>query len=348
MFDQSLNERELSVFEAIVRNYILNGTPTGSRFLSKQKNINVSPATVRNVMGDLEEMGLITHPHTSAGRIPTDKGYRIYVDRLMKLIELPREIKKQIKNFIVQSNPSDMHMLLEATSKALSKATRQLGVVLAPKLHEGVFRHVHIHKIGERRYLMNLAIDSGFIKTMVLEFEADISSEKLELACTIMNNRFNGMELREMCSNNRELYSELQTTDPDVIRLFVPSLRKMIKQRRNEEIFAEGETNILLQPEFFDRKQMSTIIEILEEKKLLVHLFGAMNKEPSDSKKRVAISIGGENEDGKLLSFSVVKTSYHIGNMEGTLGIIGPKRMPYGYLVSAVDYTANVLENLYK
>ncbi|MBD3319568.1 MAG: heat-inducible transcription repressor HrcA, partial [Chitinivibrionales bacterium] len=338
---------EQLIFEAIVRNYILNGNPTGSRFLSKQKQINVSPATIRNVMGDLEDMGLITHPHTSAGRIPTDKGYRMYVDRLMKLIELPREIKNQIKNTICRSNPSDLHMLMETTSKALSKATRQLGVVLAPRLCEGVFRHVHIHKIGEKRYLLNVTIDSGFVKTMVLEFEAEISSERLENACTAMNSRFNGMELREMCSNRSRCYEEIESVDPEVIRLVVPSLRKLINKRKSEEIFAEGQANIMLQPEFFDRKQLSTIIEILEEKKLLIHLLDMLGTRKA-GERGVVVSIGGENDDGKLLSFSVVKTSYQIGNLEGTLGIIGPKRMPYGYLVSAVRYTAHVLEDLYR
>lgn len=347
MINQDLKERELYIFEAIVRNYILNGTPTGSRFLSKQKNINVSAATIRNVMGDLEEMGLITHPHTSAGRIPTDKGYRAYVDRLMKLIDLPIEIRKQIKNSIAQSNPSDLHMLMEATSKALSKATQQLGVVMAPKLQEGIFRHVHFHRVGEQRYLMNLTIDSGFVKTMVIEFEADISSDRLEQACNLMNDQFYGMELQEMCSSETTLFDGIRSTDPDIVRLFIPSVRKMIQKGKSEEIYSDGETNIMLKPEFFDREHVSSIIEILEEKKLLIHLLDKYS-EGSKKSKGVVITIGGENENGKLTSFSVVKTSYHVGNMEGTLGIIGPKRMPYGYLVSAVDYTAQVLGELYK
>ncbi|MBD3419365.1 MAG: heat-inducible transcription repressor HrcA [Chitinivibrionales bacterium] len=339
-----LTKRETTILEAIVRNYIVHGTPAGSRFLSKNTDLGLSSASIRNVMGDLEEQGFLTHPHTSAGRLPTDKGYRYYVDQIMQLINLPANVRTQIKRSLKQCDPTDMHLLLEAASHALSKASRQLGVVLAPRLEQGLFRHVHIFQMASNRYLFNLTIDSGFVKTMVAEIQTEISAERLERACNVMNKLFDGKALNELNRDSCQLYTGVEKYDMGVIRLFIPSLKKMAASPRKEEVYADGETNIMLKPEFADPAQMSSIVEILEEKKLLVHML-----EVNDvSENKVIISIGGENSDGQLQSFSIVKTKYRIGNLNGALGILGPKRMPYGYLVSAVDYTARVLDEMYR
>lgn len=338
-----LSEREVRVLEAIVRNYILSASPTGSRFISKQKSFKLSPASIRNVMGDLEDKGLINQPHTSAGRVPTDKGYRYYVDQLIKSAALPPRVKNQIKNNLSQIEHSDLHLLMEATSKALSKATDQLGIILSPKLCNGSFRHLHIYEIEHKRYLMNLTIDSGFVKTIVVELATEIDQKKIETACQIINERFNGMSLEEIFLADNEAFSDVEAYELGVIRLFVPSIQKMLEENASEEVFTDGKTNILLKPEFFNKKDVSAIIEILEEKNLLMHIFGEERK----GSNRVSVSIGGEIEKGKFSSFSIVKTMYRIGNMQGCLGVIGPKRMPYPFLISAVDYTSKVLGELY-
>jgi heat-inducible transcriptional repressor len=343
MNEELLSDREHHVLEAVVRNYILSASPTGSRFLSKQPDFEHSPATIRNIMGDLEERGFISQPHTSAGRIPTDKGYRYYVDRMMKAMELPQDVKKQIKDYLVKVEPSDLHLLMEATSKALSRATHQLGIILAPKLNRGVFRHVHIYQIEPQRVLLHLTIDSGFVKTMVLELKTGLSAERLERACQVINERFFGLTLDDMLKNEEKIFDNVESYELGLIRLFVPSIKKMIDAEQTDAVYTEGETNIVVQPEFFSKDQVSAIIEILEEKKLLLHLF---EKEQAN-KSGVMISIGGENAEGQLQSFSVVKTKYQVGHMEGSLGIIGPKRMPYPFLVSAVDYTAKLLGEMY-
>jgi len=328
---------------AVIRNYILSASPTGSRFLSKQPDFELSPATIRNIMGDLEERGFISQPHTSAGRVPTDKGYRYYVDRLMNYMELPGEVKEQIKHYLERVEPSDLHLLMEATSKALSRATNQLGIILAPKLSNGVFRHVHLFPIDSQRVLMHLTIDSGFVKTMVLELKTELAADRLERACQVINERFYGLTIEDMLVRENTVFENVEPYELGLIRLFVPSIKRLIESERDEAVFAEGETNIMMQPEFFSRDQVSGIIEILEEKKLLLHLF----ERERAGKSGVVISIGGENKEGQLQSFSVVKTQYHLGHMEGTLGVIGPKRMPYPFLVSAVDYTAKLLGQMY-
>jgi heat-inducible transcriptional repressor len=343
MNEERLSDREHHVLEAVVRNYILSASPTGSRFLSKQPDFDFSPATIRNIMGDLEERGFISQPHTSAGRVPTDKGYRYYVDRMMSSMELPGEVKEQIKTYLTKVEPSDLHLLMEATSKALSRATHQLGIILAPKFSSGVFRHVHIFPIDSQRVLMHLTIDSGFVKTMVLELKTELAPARLERACQVINERFYGLTLVDMLAKEDTAFDNVEPYELGLIRLFVPSIKRLIESERDEAVFAEGETNIMVQPEFFSRDQVSGIIEILEEKKLLLHLF----EREQTSQSGVVISIGGENKEGQLQSFSVVKTQYQLGHMEGTLGVIGPKRMPYPFLVSAVDYTAKLLGQMY-
>jgi heat-inducible transcriptional repressor len=338
-----LSDREHHVLEAVVRNYILSATPTGSRFLSKQAEFDLSPASIRNIMSDLEERGFITQPHTSAGRVPTDKGYRCYVDCLMKLIDLSDDAKKAIKESLIGTEPSDLHMLMEATSKALSRVTHQLGVILAPKLSSGIFRHLYVFPIDRQRVLLHLTIDSGFVKTMVCELTTEIDPERLERACEVINERFFGLTLLEMCEKERDLFPDIESFELGIIRLFVPSIKRIILTEEAESVYAEGETNIMTQPEFFSKDRVGAVIEILEEKKLLIHLFETEQK----NKNGVIISIGGENADGQLKSFSIIKTKYHVGSMEGSLGIIGPKRMPYPFLVSAVDYTAKLLGELY-
>ena len=338
-----LTEREQQVLEAVVQNYILKAEPTSSRYLSRQKNFDLCAASIRNVMSDLEERGYITHPHTSAGRVPTDVGYRYYVDRIMKFIELNDTVKHEIRNAMVTVDQSDLHLLLEAASRALSRSTNQLGVILAPRLSRGLLRQLHIFDVGEKRFVLNIALDFGFVKTMMLEFKTAIPHERLECACRILTSKFSGKTLEEMCTADDETYDDVPDFDLGTVRLLVPSIRKMVQDEANDEVFTEGKTNVLLQPEFFDRNRVGTVIEILEEKNLLMHLFETCGDDNS-----VVVSIGGENSSGQLESFSIIKTKYHVGNMVGSLGVIGPKRMPYPQLISAVKYTASVLGEVSK
>jgi heat-inducible transcriptional repressor len=343
MTDELLTEREHHVLDAVVQNYILSAAPTGSRFLSKQAEFDLSPASIRNIMSDLEDRGFIIQPHTSAGRVPTDKGYRYYVDRLMKLIDLSDEVKNSIKRSVSRAEPSDLRLLMEATSKALSQVTHQLGVILAPKMSKGIFRRLYIFPIDPHRVLLHLTIDSGFVRTMICEVETEISPERLESASQAINERFYGMTLFDMCKNDNAIFSDIEPFELGIIRLFVPSVKKIIETEEMENLYAQGETNIMTQPEFFSKERVGAVIEMLEEKKLLMHLF----ETEQSGKPGVIVMIGGENKDGQLKSFSIVKTNYQVGNLQGSLGVIGPKRMPYPFLVSAVDYTAKLLGELY-
>jgi heat-inducible transcriptional repressor len=344
MDDVRLSVREQQILDAVVQNYITTAEPTGSRFLSKQVAMGLSPATIRNTMGDLEEKGYITQPHTSAGRVPTDKGYRYYVDCVMKRSALPDPMMHEIDALIRDIDPTDLHLLMEATSRALSRATNQLGVILSPHLSRGVFRHIHIFEIEPHRYFLHLTIDSGFVKTMVVEFGAAVDAARLEAACRIINERFGGLRLAQLTEEGEKLFGDVDTVDLGVISLFVPSIKKMLHDENDDgAVFVEGETNIVMKPEFGRKEDLGAVIEILGEKKLLMHLIDVGEGECGN----VVVSIGGENKNGVFESFSVLKTKYRVGNLEGSLGVIGPKRMPYPYLISAVDYTAKLLGEIH-
>lgn len=340
---EELNLRERMVLDAIVRNYILTAAPTSSRFLAKQHGFDWSAATIRNIMGDLEEKGFIEQPHTSAGRIPSDVGYRYYVDTMMEHSSLPQEQRVVIDAIVKSADPTDLHLVMDATARALSVATHQLGVMLAPRLAQGVFRHIHIFEIEPHRYVLHLTVDAGFVRTLTVELVADIQGSRLYDACQVLNQRFYGKPLEAIVSSEKQLLNDVAPLHQGVIRLFIPSIKKLLSPSEEQTVHAEGTTNIVLKPDFIDRDQLGAVIEILGERKMLMHLFNSTNLE-SD---KVLVSIGGENKNGVLESFSILKTRYQVGNLEGTLGIIGPKRMPYPLLVSAVDYTAKLLGELH-
>ncbi|MBD3357363.1 MAG: HrcA family transcriptional regulator, partial [Chitinivibrionales bacterium] len=262
MDHEVLGERETKVLDAIVRNYILTASPTGSRFLAKQEGFECSAATLRNVMGDLEERGYISHPHKSAGRVPTDKGYRYYVDTLMSSLVLPREVRRQIREALRQANPTDLHMLMDVTSRALSRATDQLGVILSPPLRRGVFRHVDICETSPHRYVVNITMESGFVKAMSAELQTEIPRPRLHDACRTINERFYGLALEDMCRLGEEPFADMGSYEMGVLRLFIPSIRRMMEEdASSDRVITEGAVNILMKPEFAN--QVGAIVEIL-------------------------------------------------------------------------------------
>jgi heat-inducible transcriptional repressor len=232
---------------------------------------------------------------------------------------------------------------MDATTRALSVVSHQLGVMLAPRMLNGVFRHIHIFEIEKNRYMLHLTVDAGFVKTMMVEMLCAIDPECLDEVCRVINERFYGLTLQKIVDLGDDFFTDLQSIDLGIIRLFIPSIKKMLAYSNDNMVHADGTANIMLQPEFVDRDKMGAVIEMLGEEKMLMHLF----EENDYNSGKVVISIGGENRNGVFESFSVLKTGYTVGSLQGALGIIGPKRMPYPLLVSAVDYTAKVLGELH-
>jgi len=338
-----LTAREREVLRSIIHSYILNANPVGSRSISRQYNLGLSPATIRNTMADLEELGLLEQPHTSAGRQPTNLGYRVYVDDLMEERRLTAQERKIIEGSVYQYQ-SDIRTILEHTSALLSRMSNLLGVVLSPVFENGILHKLDLTKIAENKLLVILTIKSGIVKTITLEINFKLDNEELESAARILNQRLGGLSLREIRENITDRVSELPAdSQRDLITLFVDNAQQLFDFQEDRQFHLVGLKTLLAQPEFSQSDKLRTIIELMENKKVLVHLVGA-----SPPEEGVKITIGRENPIDQSLDISVVTSAFYIGDNIGRMGIIGPMRMDYSKLLSVVNYTAKAIEKYFK
>jgi heat-inducible transcriptional repressor len=345
MEKEELNQREKAILRSVVQQFILTATPVGSRYITKNYNIGFSPATVRNIMADLEDSGYINHPHTSAGRVPTDKGYRYYVDSLMDIEKLNSKEKNLIdRSLNILLDETDE--LVKVTSKLLSSITRQIACVTYPNLESGTLEKIQIISLTSTRILVVISIKSGLVKTITMELDSEIKESHIESVQTLLNERLSGLSFAEIRSTFKERFLDVDDNQKPIIRLFVDSVEKLFKEDINSDrIVVTGAKNIIQQPEFDNPQNFQSIIELIEDKDVIIHI---MEKSSEAKSEEVYISIGSENLEKKLNEYSFVSKEYNLGQIKGTLGIIGPKRMEYSKIVAIVDYLATVLSEQLK
>ena len=322
MLYEDLNDREKTILRSIVQQFILTASPVGSRNITKRFDVGVSPATVRNIMSDLEDSGFINHPHTSAGRIPTDKGYRYYVDALMEI----QKLKNSDKGFIdknLDQNILETDEILKIASKLLSTITKQIACVTYPTLDNGILEKIQLVILSSTRLLVVVSIKSGLVKTMTLEFESEVESEKLHKVESLLNERLNGLTFQEIRKTFKDRLSDIGDAEKPIIRLFIDSVDRIFKDHKKEDkLVITGATNIIQQPEFDDPGKFQSVIELIEDKDIIIHI---MDKRRTENKNNVLISIGSENEEEKFNEYSLITKEYTFGETSGTVGIIGPK-----------------------
>lgn len=345
MMNQELNEREKNILRYIIQQFILTATPVGSRNITKKYDLNISPATVRNIMSDLEESGYIDHPHTSAGRIPTDKGYRFYVDSLMNIQRL-KNAEKGLINKNLEAGINETDELFRITSSLLSSITKQLACISYPKIDTGIFEKIQLVTISSTKILVVISIKAGLVKTITLELDSEIKNSQIESVQSLLNERLNGLTLKEIRTTFRERFQDVGEEQKAIIRIFVDSVDKIFKGFKNSEsFFITGAKNVLHQPEFEDPEKFQSVIEIIEDKDIIVHI---LEKSSETESNNVFISIGSENENLKLSDYSFISKEYRLGDVSGTLGIIGLKRMEYSKVIAIVDYMAKMLTDFLK
>ena len=345
MEPEELNQREKAILRSIVQQFILTATPVGSRNITKNYDIGFSPATVRNVMSDLEDSGFINHPHTSAGRVPTDKGYRYYVDSLMDIEKLNTKEKGLIENGL-RSIIDEADELVKVTSRLLSSITRQIACVTYPNLESGILEKIQIINLTSTRILAVISIKSGLVKTITMELDTELKESQLESVQSLLNEKLSGLSLEEIRNTFKERFSDANEDQKPIIRLFVDSIDKLFKDDfRSERMIVTGAKNIIQQPEFENPENFQSIIELIEDKDVIIHI---MEKSSELKKEEVYISIGSENIEKKLKEYSFVSKEYKFGETSGTLGIIGPKRMEYSRIIAIVDYLAKILSEQIK
>ncbi len=339
---EELNERERGILRHVVHNYIQSAIPVGSRYISKHFESQLSPATIRNVMADLEEEGYLSHPHTSAGRIPTDLGYRYYVDYLMDVQRLSEDEKLDIHRQLDKT--SDPTELLRETSRLLSRISKQLSVVSSPHLSGGVFEKLELIPISSARLLVVMSIRSGLVRTIMLEVSHDLKRETLDRLGSLLNTRLSGLTLQQIRDTFVQRVSDMKDEQTGLVRLFIESVDQLFTDLKDEKFHIAGTQNIIDQPEFVDPKNFRSVIELIESEDFIVHLL----EKHEGADKEFVITIGNENSESRAQDYSVVTAIYDIDGITGRVGIIGPKRMNYSKVVPLVNHVARSIAQMLK
>jgi len=317
--------------------YILNASPVGSRALSKylEHELKLSPASIRNVMSDLEEMDLISHPHTSAGRIPTDKGYRFYVDTLMKEETLSQSVRDTVKKNLTTAENETM---LKDASKLLGILSNCLAIVEIPHLIDLIVRKIEFVRISSTRLLAVIALDSEIVRTVTIETEFDIETKELEKVTSMINNKISGRTLKFIEENFSAIISDTIYAKTPLVRLFVNSIDRLFDSNYYQDrLHIAGTQNLLDYPEFEDLNRVRSVIELVENEDIIVHVLDKFEGEAG----AYNVLIGQEMGSRLLEDYSLISTRYSIGSAKGSIGLIGPKRMNYSHLTSLVQYVGS-------
>ncbi|MDP2980921.1 MAG: heat-inducible transcriptional repressor HrcA [Candidatus Omnitrophota bacterium] len=333
-----MESRRKSILGAVVESYVDTATPVGSRAISQRFRYTISPATIRNVMADLEEMGLIMHPHTSAGRVPTDKGYRFYVDSLLEPKHLTKEEESTI-NKLIHHSGNDVEYIMQNASKAISIITNVAGMVLTPRLKRSIFKHIELFNIDDSRILAVIITTSGFVKNSIMDFEEHITKQELIRITEFLNSELEGISLGEIKSYlTRKLLEERDSFYTFLKRaadiLSVPGLF-----RADDHLHFEGAACIMSHPEFTDVRKARLFLRACEDKKDLLNL---LNEDME--REGIKIHIGKENTDSEMQDCSIITCNYKInGATVGAMAAIGPTRMEYGKVMSVLKYISHEL-----
>ncbi|MEE9555301.1 MAG: heat-inducible transcriptional repressor HrcA [candidate division Zixibacteria bacterium] len=342
-----LSDRERQILRILTDHYINTAEPVASRAIAKNYDLNLSAASIRNTIKDLEDLGLVRQPHTSAGRIPTIEGYRLYVDYLLHPEELSDLEKEQIKNRISKEY-SGIDQLLEQTSRVLGSVSHQLGVAISPKFDSGIITRLELIPVAERRVLVVVAMRSGLARTILLEVETDLGDYSLLETASVLNERLCGLTVGEIRRTLKKRLSETAKGDPRLIRMFIDSSEELLENSPQSEVHIGDTRHILNQPEFKDSSKIRDFIDLVEERKTMIELVSR-----AGIVEGICVTIGvegggsgGDKDLAESKDFSLMSSTYSAGKFKGILGIIGPTRMPYSKLVSVVDYTAKRLSEI--
>lgn len=338
---EPISERSQQILEAIIEEHIATAQPIGSKALTRFQGISLSPASVRNVMAELEERGYLRSPHTSAGRVPTEKAYRYYIDSLLRVSGLDcarqNEIEQQYHRRGLQ-----MAELLREASRTLSAVAHYTGLVMVPRLQSTLFRRIEFVKLSARQVLAVFITQSGMIQNRLIETDEEFSPAELEQITNYLNHTMAGLSIREA---KARILSDMVQDKALYDRLLQRAFRlseEALGEIADGEVFIEGASHLLDQPEFSDLEWMKRIFRAFEQKTLLLSLL-----DRGLQAKGVQVIIGSETEYPELAGCSLITASYsgRRGTL-GALGVIGPSRMPYATLIPIVDYTASLISRM--
>ena len=340
---EQLDERQMKILQAIIRNYLETGEPVGSRTISKYTDLKLSSATIRNEMSDLEEMGYIVQPHTSAGRIPTDRGYRLYVDSMME--ENARQVE-ELKEMLVEKDEKMDH-LLKQVAKVLAVNTNYATMVTAPRVTGNKVKFIQLSRVSEEQILVVVVAEGNIIKNTMISVSEPIDDEMMLKLNILLNTSLNGLAIDEI---NLALISKMKTQAGEYgafIGEVIDAVAETIKEDDDLEVYTSGANNIFKYPELANEQNASGLITAFEEKQILAQL-ADYNADDNETKNGIRVYIGEESPIQGMKDCSIVTASYEFGDgMKGTIGIIGPKRMDYEKVVGTLQTIKSQLDTLY-
>ena len=338
-----LSERKVKILQAIIRNYLETGEPVGSRTISKYTDLNLSSATIRNEMSDLEEMGYILQPHTSAGRIPSDKGYRLYVDTMME--QKDREIE-EMKEVMVQKEDK-MDQLLKQVAKLLAVNTNYASMITTPTIHTNKLKFIQLSRVDVNQLLAVVVVEGNVIKNNIIHTAEELDDETLLKLNILLNTHLNGLALEEINLGMISSLKQQAGIHSEIVADVIDAIAESIHAEEDLEVYTSGANNIFKYPELADQQKASSIINTFEEKQLLTAL--VQENLSDDNNTGIQVYIGEETPIQSMKDCSVVTATYELGEgMRGTIGIIGPKRMDYDKVIGTLKTITHQLDDLYK
>jgi heat-inducible transcriptional repressor len=343
---EALTEREQLVLQAVVDAYIDSAQPAGSRRIVRQFELGVSPATVRNTMADLESKGFLTHPHTSAGRMPTDLAYRYYVDELMGRRNLSAGQRARLeKELVGASPPNELEALVQRAASVLGLLTGELGLSVGPLLAEAILRRLDLVPVHSEKALLVLTLESGVVRTVYVDLPTALPAETLSTVAGVLNERLAGESLREIHGTLTERLRDIQLSDAsasDFVNIFVQSGPEIFEWAVSGQDVHLGSVSVLAdQPEFNSGERLRALMELTERRELLASVLDGRGTTDGTQ-----ITIGAEHGAAELTGLTIVTAPYSVGKLEGVVGVIGPTRMRYEKIVALVDTTSSLVSKL--
>jgi heat-inducible transcriptional repressor len=337
-----LDERKKKILQAVIRNYLETGEPVGSRTISKYTDLNLSSATIRNEMSDLEEMGYIFQPHTSAGRIPSDKGYRFYVDAMME--EKEREVV-DMKGMLVERQ-NKIETLLKQVARVLAQNTQYATMISAPRTKRSKLKFIQLSRVDARQLLAVIVVEGNVIKNNILSVEEQLDDETLLKLNILLNTHLNGLAIDEINLAMIAVMKQQAGIHSHIVGEVIDAVAEAIRAEEDLEIYTSGTNNIFRYPELADQQMASELINTFEEKQLLGELLQEAHGDTGET--GIQVYIGSETPVKSMRDCSVVTATYELGGgMKGTIGIVGPKRMDYDKVVGTLRTIQTQLDELY-
>lgn len=338
---QPLTDRERAVLEAVIQTYIETAEPAGSRTIAKRFPLGVSAATIRNTMSDLEDRGYLFHPHTSAGRIPTDRAYRVYVDGIIRegRVEQPdhaaltRELRR---------DAGVIEGLLQKAAQVLGVLTSELGVAVGPSLDHAELERLELVPVVSDRILMVLVLRGGLARTIYVEVASHLPAEAVASVARVLNERLGGLSLAEIRTTVRERLRDTTAMSRELLNIFIEEAETLfdLPAGTHGELLLGSAQPLADQPEFHTNEQIRRLLDLTERRDVLRSALRARRGGG------LTVTIGGENSDPSLSAFTIVTASYRRGSLSGVIGVMGPTRMPYEKVLGLVENTSRLVEDL--